>query len=379
MKTVSRQLRLFESEPQFASLSCLSDIHVIYKNDVRWVNCFCGKKVERSILPHVRQEHPDVWDGWRSVFVVLRNRKWSTKRIMNAFRANEKLLFTWSIIERELRKMEESGEAELSIWQKDRIETWNPKGFRRENTTVWNFPDRGDWAVHQSDYRGNWPPQLVRNLIMTYAHKGELVVDLFIGGGTTLIECYLTGRKSIGLDVSDFAIKTTTARLREMEEKARQEPKFRLNGSKPIVRKADSRRCGEAFKEIGISEGSIALICAHPPYLDALKYTESADGDLSHLKSVDEFVDAIRQVCVEAKRWLKPNGTFALLIGDVRKKNKLQPLGFLLLNAFLQSGYQLKEVIIKTQNQDQSTHLWTKNTDLKFLIAHEYLLLFSTR
>lgn len=372
------QPQLFRTELEFRDLAILSDIHVRYRKDARHVVCFCGKKVERSILPHLREKHPKVWGKWCSIFVTLRNRKWSTKRIMNAFRANGKFLFTWTVIEKELRRMEETGQGELKVWQKDKIKSWRPpEDFGLQKTTVWDFPSRGDWSVHQSDYRGNWPPQLARNLILSYTKKGDWVADLFAGGGTTLIECWLTGRKSVGLDIRDFAIKTTNARLDEMDSKSKNETEIILNSMRPIVKKHDSRQCDQAFEQIGLVKNSISLICAHPPYLDALRYTEAAEGDLSRLSDETLFVSAMHQVFASAKPWLKPGGIFALLVGDIRRKGKLIPLGFLLKNAFVECGYELREIIIKTQNQDQSSNLWANNGNLKFRIAHEYLLVFS--
>lgn len=43
--------------------------------------------------------------------------------------------------------------------------------------TVWSFPDRGDWATHVGNYRGNWSPHIPRNLILRYTQPGELVLD----------------------------------------------------------------------------------------------------------------------------------------------------------------------------------------------------------
>ena len=39
------------------------------------------------------------------------------------------------------------------------------ENFELECTTVWAFPRRGDWATHKSDWRGNWSPEVARNLI----------------------------------------------------------------------------------------------------------------------------------------------------------------------------------------------------------------------
>lgn len=33
-----------------------------------------------------------------------------------------------------------------------------PVGYLPETLTVWSFPNRGSWATHTGNYRGNWSP-----------------------------------------------------------------------------------------------------------------------------------------------------------------------------------------------------------------------------
>jgi hypothetical protein len=47
----------------------------------------------------------------------------------------------------------------------------NPKNFQQECSTVWSFARRGNWATHKSTYRGNWSPDVVRNLILRYSKE----------------------------------------------------------------------------------------------------------------------------------------------------------------------------------------------------------------
>jgi len=63
-------------------------------------------------------------------------------------------------------------------------------------------------------YPAKFIPQLANRLIMEYSHKGDLVVDSFMGSGTTLVESLITQRKSMGVDINEIAflvskVKTT--------------------------------------------------------------------------------------------------------------------------------------------------------------------------
>jgi len=70
-----------------------------------------------------------------------------------------------------------------------KIKTFNPKNFKEEQTSIWSFKQRGNWATHNGEYRGNWSPYIPRNIILKYSNPGELVLDYFCGAWTTAVEC----------------------------------------------------------------------------------------------------------------------------------------------------------------------------------------------
>lgn len=63
-------------------------------------------------------------------------------------------------------------------------------------------------------YPARFPPQMVRAVIEAFSQPGDLVLDPFAGGGTTLVEALAQGRSAFGSDVSTLAefvstVKTT--------------------------------------------------------------------------------------------------------------------------------------------------------------------------
>ena len=62
----------------------------------------------------------------------------------------------------------------------------------------------------------------------------------------------------------------------------------------------------------------------------------------------------------------------------MRKHKHVVPLGFKLINVYLDVGFKLKELVIKRQNNCKTTGFWYANS-IKFnflLLAHEYLPIF---
>ena len=83
---------------------------------------------------------------------------------------------------------------------------WEPDNFELEKSSVWSFPERGNWATHDSKYRGNCSPYVFRNLILRYSEEGEWILDPFVGGGTSLVEAKLLNRNIVGTDINPSAL-----------------------------------------------------------------------------------------------------------------------------------------------------------------------------
>lgn len=232
-----------------------------------------------------------------------------------------------------------------------------------ESTTVWSFPKRGDWATHESSYRGNWAPQVPRNLILRYTNEGGSVLDPMMGSGTTLIECKILNRRGCGFDINPEAVALVQSKLN-----------FALSFEQKI-----SATLGDARKLRDIRDNSFDLVALHPPYLDIIKYSRGCiEGDLSNHNSVEKFKEDLGLVARECFRVLRRGGFCAVLIGDTRRSGSYIPLAFEVLGLFLGVGFLLKEDVIKLQHNCHSTSRWADIAIKRnfLLIMHEHLLIF---
>lgn len=243
-----------------------------------------------------------------------------------------------------------------------------PKDYTPENETVWSFPNRGNWATHKGNYRGNWSPFIPRNLILKYTKPNDIVLDQMVGSGTTLIECKLLGRNGIGVDINRDAIMVTLDRLN-----------FAYNSLDPSYSKNPEIRTfvGDARNLNKIESNSIDLIATHPPYAGIITYTKNrVEGDLSSLKFKD-YLTEMRVVAQESLRVLKHGKNCAILIGDTRKHLHYIPISKKVLEVFLDVGFVLREDIIKLQWKTKTTRERWSGKNYKFYkIAHEHLYIF---
>jgi len=259
-------------------------------------------------------------------------------------------------------------EVEVPIGTKWSIKSIGPPAdYTPETTTVWSFPDRGDWATHAGNYRGNWSPYIPRNLILKYTKPGELVVDQMVGSGTTVVECKLLGRNAIGVDVNHDALMVAWDRLnfshRPLDEDYRE--------GKVQLFLGDARNLDE------IENDSVDLIASHPPYAGIIRYTGArVPGDLSALK-MRPYLEAMKQVAAESYRVLKPGKHCAILIGDTRQHKHYVPINIRVFQQFLEAGFIVREDIVKLQHKMKSTReKWRGKKYDFYLIAHEHLFVF---
>ncbi len=291
-----------------------------------------------------------------------------------------------------------------------------------EISDVWAFPERGSWATHKynAKYRGNWSPWIPRNVIIYHAHmiayeKGLLdkykdeviescknkrgqekllcyqriilekiffpiirklkVLDPFIGSGTTCIEAKVLGvKKCVGVDINPYAALLAADRVDFTCNKSTSSNKllspYAGNTSIEIF-VGDSRELSKI-----VNDKDFDIVLAHPPYWGIIRYGGKINGDLSGVRTPREFIEGIREVANEIKKVVKHNATVAVLIGDTRKRRHYINLAADVIEAFVEEGFKLKEVVVKLQyNMFETMRVWRFPKGF-LAIAKEFLPIF---
>lgn len=88
----------------------------------------------------------------------------------------------------------------------------NSSGVPLQN--IWmDMRDAHNQNIHITGYPTEKPPALLARIIEASSNPGDIVMDCYSGSGTTLAVASRLGRRWIGVDRSDEAIKTTLHRL----------------------------------------------------------------------------------------------------------------------------------------------------------------------
>ena len=241
--------------------------------------------------------------------------------------------------------------------------------------SLWMIPEREKSGKHKNVYHGNFIPQIPNQLIRRYTKPGDTVLELFSGSGTTLFECESLARDYIGFDINDSIIDYVNQQMADCTA---------INYAVRNVDVTDHTEFASSLEEWMTlhHKPCVDFMIAHPPYLDIVKFTDD-QRDLSNIDDTEEFLKKITLAVSNGFEYLKKNGYFAIVAGDVYKKSEVIPLAFLIMNAIrLTLKVKMKGVIVKNIEGNRgklgARNIWkyrALNSDY-FLFKHEYIFVF---
>ena len=90
----------------------------------------------------------------------------------------------------------------------------NPPEFRetRNARSVWTIPTQGYSGAHFATF----PRELAARCIKAGSAVGDLVLDPFLGSGTTIAEAVLIGRRGVGFELNPEYAKLAERRIDEL-------------------------------------------------------------------------------------------------------------------------------------------------------------------
>ncbi len=241
--------------------------------------------------------------------------------------------------------------------------------------SLWNIPSRGRGRGHRLDYHGNFVPQIATQVFERFSRQGDLVLDLFLGSGTSAVEALNMGRRLIGVEISA----ELTDRVRK--KLGAQAPDM---GVHVLQGDSSSRRVLKPVRKLLEREGreQAQLLVLHPPYHNIIQFTEDA-RDLSNAADTDQFLRMFRRVAKIGFELLEPKRFAALVIGDKYEGKELVPLGFLTMREMNRAGFRTKSIVVKNmvgneRGKGKANNLWRYRALAGgfYIFKHEYVIIF---
>jgi len=231
-------------------------------------------------------------------------------------------------------------------WLPETISVWIQKGLGAKH------PDTTIEREHPAPFSFTDVARLVR----FFTKEGAVVLDPFVGVGSTLKACALNGREGIGIELNPRYAELSRQRLlKELES---------LKGQAPAqtVLEGDAREV-----LLGLETDSVDFLVTSPPYWNILHKkdhkarqersdkgldTQYGDDkrDLGNIDDYQRFIQELSGMLVECARVLRPKKYAAIVVSDFRDGGQYHMFHADLANSLQESGpYQLKGITVLYQ------------------------------
>jgi DNA modification methylase len=207
------------------------------------------------------------------------------------------------------------------------------------------------WFVHRPDPRGDrkirhpasFPESLVREFVSFFTKKGEIVVDPFVGTGSTLVAALETGRSGIGFEIVKKYADISKERVGDAlaQRRARTEAAESKSSWAKIIT-ADSAKLSKIWKENAFPPADYCI--TSPPYWNQLRrshmrqkgraekgldttYSDNPD-EIGNIADYQDFLRALKRGFDEVYKVMKPKGYLTIITNNVFSDGRMYPLAF---------------------------------------------------
>ncbi len=227
------------------------------------------------------------------------------------------------------------------------------KEWLKAQIGVWRFYYEGRDVRDKDVHHATFPIALARRCIDLFTHRGELVLDPFVGSGTTLVAARDAERNAVGFDLNQKYVQLCRERLDGREES---------NGCRQIPVCDDARNIDRYIRP-----DTVKLILTSPPYANLLnrrRKNKSRRGDqraneqLGRIEqysqdprdlgtlALDEYTEEMKAIFERLLPLLKVKGHCVVNVPDMWWEDGRVTIHVSLIEALREVGYELRNVII---------------------------------
>jgi len=241
--------------------------------------------------------------------------------------------------------------------------------------SLWLIEARDRTGGHRLDYHGNFVPQIATQAYLRYTKENDVVLDLFLGSGTSAIEAARLNRRLIGIELKPDLVETVRAKV----------PPELLDDHIHILQGDSTHpetaaRVRETLSEMGADHAQLLVL--HPPYYDIIHFSGDPT-DLSNAPTLDAFLDLFETIARHGFDLLEPGRFAVLVIGDKYTRGELIPLGFYCLERMQWAGFRTKGIVVKNiagneRGKGRDSNLWRYRALAGgyYIFKHEYVIIF---
>jgi len=234
---------------------------------------------------------------------------------------------------------------------KNHINCMTAKEWLKSQLGVWQFYYEKRDIRKKEIHPATFPISLAKKVIELFTHEGELVLDPFVGSGTTLVAAQDLNRNALGFDLQEAYIDLCKKRLAN---------KSLFNNSKQIAIQDDALNI-----PLYLTEKMVSLIWTSPPYANLLNRerknksrrdrkndqylkVEQYSQDPRDLGTMplEEYTNAMGDIYKALLPLLKPKGHCVINVPDMWWQNQRITIHVSLIQELRNRGYELRNIII---------------------------------
>jgi DNA modification methylase len=235
-----------------------------------------------------------------------------------------------------------------------------------------------------------FPEVLVRKFICFFTRPGEIVLDPFLGSGSTLVAAKQCNRSAIGIEIAKKYLKIAQDRLNNITISS-YPPIYTTNQeSFWNIIKGDSAYLRDLWKENNLS--TLDFVITSPPYWSQLdrnemrqqdrrekgldtQYSSADPKDLASIVDYKEFLKRQQTIFDQIYELMKPKGYLVVITNNVFTKGKLYPLAYDTAKTLGDGKWTLKDEKIWLQDDKRLLALGVNNAWVGNR-CHQYCLIF---
>jgi len=227
------------------------------------------------------------------------------------------------------------------------------KAWLKSQLGVWQFSYEGRDIRNKSVHPATFPISLAKKVIELFTHQGELVIDPFVGSGTTLVAAKDLNRNALGFDLQPRYAELCKQRLANS-------PSLFLHHTKQMVINDDARNIAEY-----VDNESVSLIWTSPPYANLLnrerKNKSRRDRNNAQLGKIEQYSQderdlgildinayaaAMGDIYACLLPLLKPKAHCVINVPDMWWENQRITIHVALIEVLRKRGYELRNIMI---------------------------------
>jgi DNA modification methylase len=228
------------------------------------------------------------------------------------------------------------------------------KEWLKSQIGIWEFNYEKRDVRDKTKHPATYPIALARKCIEVFTHQGELVLDPFVGAGTTLIAAQDCQRNAVGFDLKKEYVDLCYERFDTQLSL--------LNKTSQVVVHDDAINMDQY-----ICPNTVSLILTSPPYANLLnrkrknksmrsderkneqyleieQYSQNP-RDLGAM-SVEKYQESLKKIYSKLLPLLKPKAHCVINVPDFWWENQRITLHILVIEALRDIGYEFRNTII---------------------------------